>query len=109
MPYSSRFVFAVWITCLTSATPDDTAFKMTKLLSVVDAIIEASVVLPVPGGPKKIELPSLFDAMARLKKEFLLTKCSWPKKSSKDFGRIRSASGASFFVLSENKLSILPS
>src|SRR6185437_13941627 len=57
------------------------------------AISRASVVLPVPGGPQRIREWSCPDSMARRSGLPGPRTCCWPTTSSRDRGRIRSASG----------------
>ena len=56
--------------------PEATAFKRSKLLLVILAIILASVVLPVPGGPYNIIEGILSSSIMRRKKRPLPRICS---------------------------------
>ena len=77
-----------------SATPLDTAFSFSKGHWVAFAIMWASVVLPQPGGPQKMQLPNLSARMLRRKREFSPTTCRCPINSFITCARIRSAKGA---------------
>ncbi len=57
--------------------------------------MRARVVLPVPGGPKKISEDNWSATMARRSKRPAPTIWSCPTNSSRVRGRIRSARGAS--------------
>ncbi len=76
-----------------SLTPEVTAEKCTQWAPAELARICARVVLPLPGGPHRINERNL---PAPLKPRNSLpapSKCSWPTNSSMEFGRIASASG----------------
>ena len=68
-------------------------------------MMAASVVLPQPGGPKKMQLVSVSVMMARRSGRPGPTMCAWPMNSSSVRGRMRSASGARFCAISENRSS----
>ena len=61
---------------------------------VLAATMRASVVLPVPGGPKKIDDETRSSSIARRSAAPSPTSCGWPVNSSSARGRRRSASGA---------------
>jgi hypothetical protein len=84
-----------------SATPARTALRVSKCDFVVLAMIIASVVLPVPGGPQKMmEEKRRSVSMARRSSLPGPRMCSWPTNSSKVRGRMRAARGASCFSCS---------
>ena len=58
-----------------SATPLATAFNFSKWQFVLFAITFAKVVLPVPGGPQKMQLPTLSALIARQSTVFGDTMC----------------------------------
>ena len=76
-----------------SATLDSTPLKRSNLLLVWRAMICASDVLPVPGGPKKISDWMRSASMARRSNCPGARMCVWPANSSSVRGRIRAASG----------------
>ena len=81
------------ITCLISLIPASTALNSMKSARVIPAIIFASVVLPVPGGPQKIsELMSSRSIWTRSGLPGAI-RCSCPTNSSRFPGRMRSARG----------------
>src|SRR5690349_14646379 len=82
------------ITLRTSAIPTCTANSSSKWACVVWATIRASVVLPVPGGPKKIIDPTRSSAIARCSALPSPTTSCWPANSSSTCGRTRWGSGA---------------
>ncbi len=86
---------APWMAARTSAVPALTAESGTKRAPVSAAITRASVVLPVPGGPKKIIENSSARSMAARSTVPGPTTLSWPTNSLRLRGRIRAASGAS--------------
>ena len=110
LPYILKVFLPSSITFLTSATPEVTAFNLTKLPFVALEIMFASVDLPHPGGPQKMQLPNLSARIARNNKESLSTKCFCPRNSVKSSALILSASGLfiSFCVLKSNKSILLP-
>src|SRR5690606_25950504 len=77
-----------------SATPADTAETCTNSALVTVAIIRASVVFPLPGGPQRMSELSRSCSIARRSSVPGPTTCSWPTNSSSVRGRMRSASGA---------------
>ena len=77
-----------------SFTPASTALRLLKWARVLPAMIRARVVLPVPGGPCRIRLPTRSAAMARRSSRPGPRIASCPTKSSRLRGRIRSARGA---------------
>ena len=93
-PWVPRRSRARAITARTSFTEAETAESSSKAAPVVAATIRASVVLPIPGGPKKIADPTRSSAIARRSAEPSPSMCSWPASSSSVRGRRRSASGA---------------
>ena len=77
-----------------SATPDITALICSKWLRVVCAMIIASVVLPVPGGPhSRIDEKSLSASIARRSNRPGPMRSSCPTYSSNERARIRAAKG----------------
>src|SRR5262249_42466453 len=82
------------ITCRISLMPEVTALKGTNSDAVRRAIICASVVLPVPGGPQKTIEVRRSSSIRRRRSLPLASRCSCPTNSSSVRGRIRSASGA---------------
>ena len=65
-----------------------------KVIPEEAAIMDAAVVLPVPGGPKKIILGIRPDVARRRRTPLSPTRCFCPDISSKEVGRRRSAAGA---------------
>ncbi len=82
------------ITALISLMPDITAENSMKVACVSAAMILASVVLPVPGGPQKIIEVGSSCAMASESGLPGPSRCSCPTNSSRVRGLMRSASGA---------------
>src|SRR6266446_7822985 len=82
------------ITRRISATLLSTPLSRTNLACVISAMIWASVVFPVPGGPDKITDGKRSASIARRSNFPGPRICSWPTNSSSDRGRIRVASGA---------------
>src|ERR1700722_12317336 len=82
------------ITCLISLIPAITAENSMKSALVMPAMILASVVLPVPGGPQKIIEVGSSCSIARRNGFPGPSRCCWPTNSSSVCGRMRSASGA---------------
>ena len=76
-----------------SATLDSTPLNRSNLLRVWRAMICASDVLPVPGGPKKISDWMRSASMARRNSCPGARICVWPANSSSERGRMRAASG----------------
>src|SRR5947209_4570005 len=81
------------ITCLTSLIPELTAENSMNCARVVFAMMCASVVLPVPGGPQKMIEPG--SSLSIWMRNGLPAPriCCCPTNSSSDRGRILSASG----------------
>ena len=86
---------APWMAARTSAVPELTAESWTRRAPVWPAMSRASVVLPHPGGPKKIMLKSSPPSTAARSTVPGPTMCSWPANSARVRGRMRAASGAS--------------
>ena len=85
---------APWMAARTSAVPELTAESCTRRAPVSAAMMRASVVLPLPGGPKKIiekSSPPLIAARSTVPSP---TMCAWPTNSFRPRGRMRAASGA---------------
>ena len=78
----------------TSATPVCTADSSTNSARVLWATIRARVVLPLPGGPKKIIDGTRSAAIARRSPLSGPTTSAWPSNWSSVCGRSRWASGA---------------
>src|SRR5690606_30775425 len=78
----------------TLGTPSLTAENGTKCRSVVAAIRRARVVLPVPGGPQKMLLPTSPRRIASPSGLPGASRCACPTNSSSRRGRIRAASGS---------------
>ena len=83
------------IAARTSAVPEFTAESCTSRAPVSAAMSRASVVLPQPGGPKKIMLKSCPPSTAARSTVPGPTMCSCPANSASVRGRMRAASGAS--------------
>ncbi len=83
------------ITSRTSARPACTADSSSKAASACSAVMRASVVLPVPGGPNRIIECGRPDSIAVRSAEPSPSRCCWPTNSSSVRGRIRAASGPS--------------
>ena len=83
------------IAARTSAVPELTAESCTSRAPVSAAMSRASVVLPLPGGPKKIMLNSWPPSTAARSTVPGPTMCSCPANSASVRGRMRAASGAS--------------
>jgi hypothetical protein len=73
--------------------PEVTAEKGTNWHAVSAAMMRASVVLPVPGGPQKMSDGTRSWAIARRRNPRSPTTACWPTISSSVRGRRRSASG----------------
>ena len=69
-------------TFLRSATPEKIALICSKPRSTAPASRRATVVLPVPGGPQKIRLPSEPEATSRVSAPSGPVRCSWPATSA---------------------------
>jgi len=76
-----------------SFTPADTADIWTKAAFVAPASSRARVVFPVPGGPQRMSEGRAPPSTARRSRRPGPVRCSWPTSSSREAGRIRSASG----------------
>src|SRR5271166_4065453 len=81
------------MTCLISLIPASTAENSMNSARVMFAMIFASVVLPVPGGPQKMSDPMSSRLICTRSGLPGPIKCSWPTYSSSVRGRMRSASG----------------
>src|SRR5437764_6299392 len=81
-----------------SATLLSTPLKRTNLACVMSAMMWASVVFPVPGGPERITDGKRSALIARLNNFPGARMCSWPTNSSIERGRIRVANGAALFT-----------
>ena len=68
-----------------SLTPEKIAEIWMKANFVSCASSRATVVLPVPGGPQKIRLPSEPEAMRRVSAPSGPTRWSWPTTSAERF------------------------
>src|SRR5581483_10569232 len=93
-PVALRTRSASLITSRISLMPASTALNDTKRAFVRSAMIRASVVLPVPGGPHRMIDCSRSRSIASRSGLPGASRSSWPTSSSKVRGRIRSASGA---------------
>ena len=80
------------------------ALKVKKRLLLCWAIILASVVLPVPGGPQNISEGKKPLSICCRKAPYAPTKCSCPTYCASVVGRIRSANGINIFIVSLYKL-----
>ena len=69
------------------------------------AMIWASVVLPTPGGPHRMNEEICSDSIIRRKMQSLPTRCFCPIYSSRFFGRSLSASGSNVISLMKSNLS----
>src|SRR5512139_3812070 len=83
------------MTALISLMPETTAEKARNRARVRAAMIRASVVLPLPGGPQKTSDGTRSSAMARARNDPGPTRSGGPTTSGRSRGRIRSARGAS--------------
>src|SRR5882762_4034458 len=81
------------MTCLISLMPESTAENSMNSARDMAAMILASVVLPVPGGPQKSMEPASSRSIWRRSGWPGPTRCSWPTNSWTVRGRMRSASG----------------
>lgn len=80
-------------TFLTSSNLAETADSSLTSASCTLATILASVVLPVPGSPQRMALPSLPCSMSARRTEPSPRTASWPRSSRREVGRRASASG----------------
>ena len=94
-PERRRACSASAMTSRISLMPDSTALNAMKCARVVAAITRASVVLPVPGGPHRMIDRRRSCSIASRSGRPGASSASWPTKSSRVRGRMRSASGAS--------------
>ena len=92
-PVRRRRSCAAAMTSLISLMPASTALKGTKCACVSSAMIRASVVLPVPGGPQRMIDCSRSRSIASRSGLPGPRISSWPTISSSVRGRTRSASG----------------
>src|SRR5437867_3614919 len=76
-----------------SGMPLVTGEKGTNVALVCRAIILARVVLPEPGGPQRMSDERVSDSIARRSGRPGATISSWPRKSVKSCGLMRSAKG----------------
>ncbi len=84
-----------------SLTPEKTAESATKRASAFNASKRASVVLPVPGAPQRINEGKFAEPSSRRRRiRPSPTRWSWPTNSESERGRIRSANGAEVSTLS---------
>ena len=93
MPPLPNIVEVSSMTAFTSEIDAVVAFRRRRVMPDRSAIMFAAVVLPVPGGPKKIMFEMCPDSTMRRRIPFLPTNFSCPTISSKSVGRTRSASG----------------
>src|SRR6185503_6353789 len=93
-PFVDRRCSAALMISRNSDTPLVTAENDTKCALVEREMRWARVVLPQPGGPQRITEERRSASIAFRSGRPLPTISSWPVKSSKEWGRIRSASGA---------------
>ena len=92
-PLDRRRSSAAVMTILMSLMPAITALKGTNRARVASAMMRASVVLPVPGGPQRTSEWSRSRSTASRSGVPGPRSASWPTSSSSVRGRIRSASG----------------
>ena len=78
----------------TRCTPSVTALNVTNSRSVCCAMTRARVVLPEPGGPQRMTLPTSPRRIASPRACPGASRCGWPTTSSSVRGRSRAASGA---------------
>ena len=93
-PVERRSRSASAITSRISLMPASTALNETNRAFVVSAMMRASVVLPVPGGPHRMIDCSRSRSIASRSGLPGASSSSWPTNSSNVRGRMRSASGA---------------
>src|SRR5215207_6815702 len=82
------------MTARTSLTPADSADSASNRRPVACEMSDASVVLPVPGGPYRMTDAAPEPSTMRRSGEPGLSRWSWPTTSSSVAGRIFTASGA---------------
>src|SRR5438477_5375086 len=92
-PVERRRRSASLMTSRISLIPARTALKDTNLAFVVSAMMRASVVLPVPGGPHRMMDCRRSRSIASRSGLPGASSSPWPTNSSKVRGRIRSGSG----------------
>ena len=97
------------MTCLISLMPASTAENSTKSASVMRAIILASVVLPVPGGPRNhrrgiVALDLNAQRFARADQVFLSYEFIERARTHAVGQRARAARGSSWFGMGANRL-----
>ena len=94
-PEFMRRSLAMVISRRMSATVEVTPESRTNAASVVNAMSSARLVLPTPGGPKRMIELKLPESTARRNSLPGARICFCPQYSSSERGRIRAASGAS--------------
>src|SRR5262249_47022188 len=99
-----RFVAAA-STRRISATLLSTPLIRTNFACVISAIMRASVVFPLPGGPYRITDGRRSASIARRNSLPGARMCSWPTNSSSERGRMRVASGAALSIASTSACS----
>ena len=92
--FAPRRSRACRITARTSSTRAETADSSSKSAPVRSATIRASVVLPTPGGPKRIIDGGRSSSIARRSAEPSASTWRWPTRSSSVRGRMRCGRGA---------------
>ncbi len=93
-PVERRSRSASAITSRISLMPASTALNDTNRALVVSAMMRASVVFPVPGGPQRMIDCRRSRSIASRSGRPGASSSSWPTNSSNVRGRMRSASGA---------------
>ena len=83
------------ITARTSARPAFTAENSSNAPRHAVAMILARVVFPEPGGPYRIAECGSPVSIAARSADPSPSRCSWPRSSSRERGRIRTGRGAS--------------
>ena len=91
---SRRPASAAAMTLRRSATPLETAERVANRAWVTPAMTRAMDVLPLPGGPQRMQDGAASASMARRSGASGPIKWDWPTNSSSVRGRIRAASGA---------------
>ena len=94
IPEMRRRCVAAATTLRISATLLSTPLNLSNFAFVIAAMIWASVVFPVPGGPEKMTDGNRSASIARRRSLPGARMCSCPTNSSSERGRIRLASGA---------------
>ena len=95
VPASRRARSASAMISRRSRTPAETAESVAKCERVWRAMTRARLVLPLPGGPQKMQEGTLSASIARRSGASSSSRWRWPTHSSRLRGRIRAASGAS--------------